>query len=213
MPAERCGGPCVGLTRRRRIRSSPSSTLSECGWHSFTFGGDDGLEHCSLCRTWRSAPPRAGRRGLDCRSGAVVSACASRMQGRRSSALVWYPPGYMGSLHGLDWVGDPKASTLCARRQVDGTGMLAGGRGLDFALATCCTGIPVSPHARGASSNRRVALRRGGRPASSVAAAAQRPLRPRAAAARLTQRRHSPTAYAGQLGASSALASRRASWR
>ena len=58
---------------------------------------------------------------------AVVSTCALGMeQGPRSFALV--APAW---LHGLDWVGDPKSSTLCARRQVDSIGMLAGRRGFD----------------------------------------------------------------------------------
>jgi hypothetical protein len=58
---------------------------------------------------------------------AVVSACASAAG--RDLELGLLVPAW---LHGLDWIGDPHASTPCARRQLADIRALAHEQGVDF---------------------------------------------------------------------------------
>jgi len=59
---------------------------------------------------------------------AVVSACAIHLEHDRLELGLLVP----ASLHGLNWMGDPKASRPCARRQLNSIGEVARTEGVDF---------------------------------------------------------------------------------
>src|SRR5215213_11459652 len=62
---------------------------------------------------------------------AVVSACPQPSGGHPQEVALLVPAW----LHGLDWVGDPRASTPCAGRQLETIVGLAAARGVEFTSA------------------------------------------------------------------------------
>jgi hypothetical protein len=62
---------------------------------------------------------------------AVVSVCP-QMSGGHPQEVALLIPAW---LHGLDWVGDPRASTPCAGRQLETIVDLAAARGVEFTSA------------------------------------------------------------------------------
>ena len=70
----------------------------------------------------------------------VVAACRRRAaEGETAFALV-----VPASLHGLDWVGDPRASRPCAARQLEALMRIAAAAGLDVDLAEVGDPDPTS---------------------------------------------------------------------
>src|SRR4051794_29809541 len=69
-------------------------------------------------------------------ASAVVSACPQPRSGDQQEVALLIPAW----LHGLDWAGDPRASTPCASRQLAAIVGLADARGVEFTSA--CVGDP-----------------------------------------------------------------------